>query len=205
MTRVGASLALGLALATAVLQSACALNGQPKASVATVPAPQPKPAADTKPAPPPEPLSVPQTQVQLPPPQPVNPEAVPLPKPEEPAAVPIAPRPARRVSPPQPKPETPAPSTAAPAETGLAPVQELLTADERKRYQESADSRKSEIHQLMTQAKLHRLTAEQNREIKRIQSLVAQSDDVEKRGDMRQADALAERALILSRELTHGK
>jgi hypothetical protein len=187
-----------------VLQSACALNGQPKATVATAAPPQPK-AAETKPGPAPEPLSAPQTQVQLPPPQPVNPDVLLPPRPDEPAAAPVPARPARRASPPQPKPETPAPANAAPAETELAPVQELLTADERKRYQESADGRKSEIRQLLMQAKSHRLTAEQNREIKRIQSLVAQSDDVEKRGDMRQADALAERALVLSRELTHAK
>jgi hypothetical protein len=37
--------------------------------------------------------------------------------------------------------------------------------------------------------------------VTRIQSFVTQSDDAEKRGDMRQADALAERGLVLAKEL----
>ncbi|MGA7235252.1 MAG: hypothetical protein WBY44_06220, partial [Bryobacteraceae bacterium] len=99
-------------------------------------------------------------------------------------------------------PTAPAP---APADAGLAPVQEVLTPTERKRLQDSADARKTEVRQLLTQIKSHRLSAEANREVKRVQSLLAQSDDVEKHGDMRQADALAERALILARELSGAK
>jgi hypothetical protein len=201
-----ATVAIVLAVSLPVFQSACALSGKPKTSAAAVTPPQPKPAADTKPAAPPEPLSVPQTQVQLPPPQPINPDAVPPPsKPEEPAPAPTAPRPVRRTSPQPTKPETSAPPAATPAEPELGPVQEVLTADERKRFQESADNRKSEIRHLLTQIKSHRLNAELNREVKRIQTLVAQSDDLEKHGDMRQADALAERGLILARELAGGK
>ncbi len=148
--------------------------------------------------------------MQLPPPQPVNPDAVALPAPKSEAGARPSTQPRGRFAGPRRrnrKPETPVPAapTPAPADAELAPVQEVLTADERKRFKDSADARKTEIRQLLTQIKSHRLTAEANREVKRIQSLVAQSDDVEKRGDMRQADALAERALILARELTGGK
>jgi hypothetical protein len=81
----------------------------------------------------------------------------------------------------------------------------VLTTDEKKRLQESADSQKLEIRRLLAQTKSHHPTAEANHEIKRIQSLVAQSNEAEKRGDMRQADALAERALILARGLNGAK
>jgi hypothetical protein len=210
MRRVHAIVAVALASSLALLQSACMLSGKPKTSAVVAP-PQPKPVA-AKPVAPPEALSVAQTQVQLPPPQPVNPDAValPQPKPEAGAPPPATPRPIRRIAPPQPKPDTSvpaatAPAVPAPAEPELAPVQEMLTPAERKRFQDSAESRKTEIRHLITQIKSHHPTAEANREVKRIQSLVAQSDDVEKHGDMRQADALAERALILARELADGK
>ncbi len=196
--------------AMAFLQSGCVLTGKSKTASAP-PAPQ-LPVAQAKPAPPPEPLSVPQTQVQLPQPQPFNADAAALPpKPEEPAAPPAASRsrkPAGNATA-QPKPETAAPPVAPPATAPTEPerplVQDILPAEEQKRYQDSAFSRKTEIRQLLTQVQAHRLSAEQNRTVKRIQTFVAQSDDAEKRGDMRQADALAERGLVLAREMTGAK
>jgi hypothetical protein len=195
--------------ALAMLQTACALSGQAKpAAAAAPPAPQPAPAAAAKPAPAAEPLSVPQTQVQLPAEQQIDLNAVPqLTKPEEPVSTP-PPRNTRPVTRPQPKPETPAAPAgpvAAPAAPELGPIQEVLPADERKRYQESADGRKAEIQQILTQVRAHHPTPPQKSAMKRIQTLVDQSDNVEKRGDMRQADALAERALVLAREMTGGK
>jgi hypothetical protein len=203
MRRVHAIAALALTSSLALLQSACLLTGKPKTPTAAVAPPQPKP-VPAKPAAPSEALSVPQTHVELPPPQPVNKEAValPTPKPEAGAPPPAVSRPVRRTAPlpPQPKPpDTTAPAVAPPVDPGLAPVQEVLTDVERKHFKESADARKTEISHLLTRIKSHRL------EVKRIQSLVAQSNDLEKRGDMRQADALAERALILAQELTDGK
>jgi hypothetical protein len=204
MRRVDVIVAGTLASSLALLQCACVLNGKAKTSTAAVAPPQPAPVA-AKPSPPPEPLSVPQTQVQLPPPQPVNPDALPPLKPaaEPPAAA--TPRAPRRSAPP--KPEPPAPAAAAPAAATPepAPIQEVLAEDEKKRLQESANSQKTEIRHVLTLIKSHHPTGEVNREVKRIQSLVAQSDDAEKRGDMRQADALAERALILARGLNGGK
>ncbi len=200
-------MAVALAFSMMLLESACALIGKPKTIAAAPPAPQPKPVA-AKPAAPPEPLSVPQTNVQLPPAQPIDPGALEPPKPDTPAPAPPAARPPRR-TPPATKPETPAPAATAPvptpAETPVEPVQEVLSADERKRLLDSAHSRKADIHRLLTQIKSHRLNADGNRDVKRIQSLVSQSDTAEKRGDMRQADALAERALIIAQELNGGK
>jgi hypothetical protein len=192
-----------LALALAVSMAGCVLKGKPQ--TAAVP-PQPQPAVQPKPAPPPEPLSIPQTQVQLPPPQPVNQEALAVPAPPEPVEAPPAPKPVRRTvsGAPAPKPEVVGP-VAPPAEPERAPIQEIVPADEKKRYQDSADNTKREIRHLLEEAKAHRLTAERNKVVKRIQLFVTQSDDAEKRGDMRQADALAERGLVLAQALAGGQ
>ena len=192
-----------LAFALALLMAGCVLKGKPK--TAPVP-PQPQPAVQPKPAPPPEPLSIPQTQVQLPPPQPVNPEALAVPTPPEPIEAAPAPKPVRRTAAgsPPPKPEVVAP-VVAPAEPERAPIQEIVPPDERRRYQESADASKREIQQLLEQIKAHRLTTEQKKIVIRVRAFVTQSDDAEKRGDMRQADALAERGLVLAKELGGGK
>jgi hypothetical protein len=199
MRRVEAITAVVLAISMA----GCALSGKPK-TAAAVP-PQPQPAVQPKAAPPAEPLSVAQTQVELPPPQPVNPDALTAVQPPEPAGPAPAPKPARRTigAPPQPKPEVAAPPV--PAEPERPPIQEIVPADEKRHYQESAEGRKREIRQVLDKAKTHHITSDQNKLEKRIQAFVAQSDDAEKRGDMRQADALAERGLVLARELDGGK
>jgi hypothetical protein len=210
-----------LALSMALVQPACLLPHKTQtAAAANVPPPQPKPASAAAPAQPPlAGLSVPQTQVQLPPPQPL-PETVALPaaKPQPPAAAaaPVAvtaapkthtgsgsPAPTRQESP-STAAASPAPPAAA-AEPELHPVQEVIPADERKRYQDSAATRKGEIRNLLAQVKSHHVTPEKNRQIKLIESLVQQSDEVEKAGDVRQADALAERGLLLARDLANAR
>lgn len=211
MKRAETGVALALALAMALMLGACALTGKPKTAAAAPPAPQPV-AVTPKPAPPPQPLSVPQTQVRLPPPQPVNPEALnEVTKPEEAAPAAAAPRAPRRAAPP-PKPETtgpPAPPTNANAQpeapAPVAPVQEVLSDEDRRRFQESIANRKTEIQQLLAQLHGHRLSADENRDVRRIQSYLGQSDEAAKKGEMRQADALAERALVLAREVTGAK
>jgi hypothetical protein len=144
----------------------------------------------------------------LPPPQPVNLDAIPAVAAPEPAETAAAPKPARRTGaapPPQPKPEVAGPPAQPAAEPERPPIQEIVPADERKRYQDSAGSQRREIRQLLEQTKGHRLTSDQSKVVKRINSFLAQSQDAENRGDMRQADALAERGLVLARELAGGK
>jgi hypothetical protein len=210
MRRVEAGLALALAV-MAFLQSGCVLSGKPKTASAP-PAPQ-MPVAQAQPTPPPEPLSVPQTQVQLPQPQPL-PDAIalPAPRPEEPATPPAASRGRRTGSgaATQTKPETttgpPAtpPATAAPAEPERPPVQDILPPEELKRFQESAINRRTETRRLLAQVRSHRLNPDPHT-VQRIQSFMSQSEDAEKRGDMRQADAFAERALVLAQEMSGAK
>jgi hypothetical protein len=199
------STALTLVLALTTLLAGCFLQGkQPVAQ--TTPA-APAPAAKAAPAP--QALSAPQTQVELPAPQPVSEAAlaagdVPQDEPE-----PAAPqRPARRsVGPPvinSGHSEPPATPPAA-AEEARPPIQEVLTADERKRLQDSAGERKRDIRRLVDLARRRQLNAHETSAITRIEGLVKLSDDAEAKGDMREADALAERALVLAKDLDSGR
>jgi hypothetical protein len=196
----------------ALSSAGCVLRGKKQAKVNPTP---PAPAPVVKPAPtaPPQPLSIPQTQAQLPPPQPISPEAMatlqPAPQPLESPAEPRAPRrPAGPVAAPN-RPETPpvaaqTPPAATPEAEQRPTVQEIVAPAELKRLQESADGRKLEIRKVLEQAQARGLSRDQREVVARIQSFVQLSDDAEKRGDMRQADALAERGQLLGRELLSG-
>ncbi len=190
-------------IAIAVCLPSCVLK-KPQTVKAAPPPPAPTTAA--APAPPPAPLSIPQTDVHLPPPQPVSSEAAAtaLP-PEEPAAVPAPPRPAPKPKPAAPRPaETPAPvatpaGPAAPPEH--PPVEEATNAADQKRFQDEASARKREVHQLIDPLDRRRLNRRQRGLLERIDSFLKQSDDAEGRGEMRQSSELAQRALVLAREL----
>ncbi|HUI79704.1 MAG TPA: hypothetical protein VLY24_17380 [Bryobacteraceae bacterium] len=210
MRRAQMVLAAWLALSSA----GCVLRGKQQANATTpppAPAPAVRPAAAT---PRPQPLSIPQTQAQLPPPQPISPEAMATlqqaPPPVETPAEPRAPRraagpvaaPARAETPPV---QAQTPPVVAPAEAEPRPtVQEIVAPAELKRLQESADGRKQEIRKVLEQAQARGLNRDQREMVTRIQSFVQLSDEAEKRGDMRQADALAERGQLLMRELQNG-
>jgi len=181
----------------------CLLSGKPK-TVAAAPAP-PQP---TAPAPPPEPLSIPQTRVDLPPPQPWNPEALntaPPVVPPPPAPTKPAPPPKQRAQAPQIKPPDPPPPDPETAPQ-RPPIQEVLPADELKRLEASVQRHKAEIMSLKAQAQQgHRLTANQKSILTKIDQFVAQCDQAENSGDMRSAEEFAEKANILAKELRSGK
>jgi hypothetical protein len=204
---VGAALAISLA--------GCVVRGTPK--TAAVPAtPQPAAPAAPAPEPPPQPLSIPQTEVQLPPAQPLSAEAMATLQPPEPATGPVT-NPTRTTrrnpsvtnTPAQPRPEAPAPVTPAPVAPAPAPppaeahplIQEIVPAGEQKRLLDSAEGRKREIQQSLNTLGHKRLNRHQQTTVSRIRAFVRDSDDAQRRGDMRQADALAERAQMLLREL----
>jgi hypothetical protein len=181
----------------------CSLRGAPKTVKATPP--PPKPEAPPPPAPV-QPLSIPQTNVELPKPQPLDPEALITVPPPEPAPEPVAPPPRRRSTPsasvPSPKPEAGPP----PPEPEERPaIQEIIPAAEQKRLHDSLERRRAEINQILTQFNKLRQTALQRGVVRTIRSFVELADDAEKRGDVRQADVLAERAQVLARELQSGK
>jgi len=172
------------------------------------PPPPAAPAAVQPPVPDPQ-LSVPQTAVVLPSPQPVNPDAIP-------AAVPVAevPAPGKTEAPPvvhttrrgaatQPKSDTDteAEPPAAPVVQEQAPIQPILSGDEQKKLQDNIEGRKHEIEERLARAG-HHLSAHNRVLVERISSFLTQCTQAERRGEYSQADALSERALILAKELS---
>jgi hypothetical protein len=199
-----------LAACMAISLAGCVLRGAPK-TAAAVPA-APTPVVSAPPAPPPPPLSIPQTSVELPKPQPLDPEALILAPQAEPVPeTSTAARSTRRSNTPAPVPVTNAPP---PAETQAAPpqpeperppIQEIIPAAEQKRLQDSVKNRKAEINQILGQTNIRGLTTKQQGLVRTIRALVELADDAEKHGDFRQADLNAERAQVLARELQGGK
>jgi hypothetical protein len=200
----------------------CVIGQKQQAKVVTPPPPAPK--VEEPPPPRPEPLSIPQTQTQLPPVQPITPEAL--------ATVQSPPqtleaqenpetnsKPVRRAGPVVgPKPDSPPgggavagqavaaqvgpPAAPTPDAEPRATVQEIVPPAELKRLQESVAAHQQEIRKVLETAQNRHLTDEQRRTVARIQSFLQQSEEAEKRNDWRQANTLAERAQVLARELT---
>jgi len=201
MMRVEAILAACLALSL----TGCVLRGKQPVAKATTPPPVVAP----PPPPPPKPLSTPQTDVQLPAYQPLTPEAVASTfPPEEPPPPAPAPKPPSRGSRPQgtttPKPVevTPqGPPVPAIQEPERPRIQDALDPEEVKRLQDEADGTRREIKQRIDAIQAHRLNRQQNILVKRIRTFVDQSDEAQRRGEVRQAAELAQRALVLAKEL----
>jgi hypothetical protein len=207
MRRAQMVLAAWMALSSA----GCVLRGKQQAQANPTP-PTPAPAVKPAPAPRPQPLSIPQTQAQLPPLQQISPEALatlePAPPPVESPAEPRTPRRPVQVAAPAhvetPPVQAQAPPATVPEAEPRPTVQEIVSPVELKRLQDSADARKQEVRKVLEQAQPKGLSKEQREIVTRIQSFVQLSDEAEKRGDMRQADALAERGQLLARELQSG-
>jgi len=187
-----------------ILWAGCTLRETKQAAAPPPPKPAPLKAE------PEPPLSVPQTNVQLPSPQPVNPDAIVAAPPESPAVTEKAeetaptPRPPRRAAIPvkseaEPPAAANAPATGEAAEESTT-LQPMLKPEEQKRLQEAIEGRKREISDLLKKAERHG-SGRDNGVVERIQSFLSLSDQAAQRGDYTQADALAERALILAREL----
>ena len=82
----------------------------------------------------------------------------------------------------------------------------MLTAEEQQKLKDSAQTRRREAAQALAQAQQgRRLSAHERDLVKRTQSFLNQSEQAENRGDLRQADSLAERAQVLARELQGGR
>jgi hypothetical protein len=188
---LAAALLLGLA--------GCALRAKPPAPAAATVAPKP----------PPEPLSIPQTTVQLPRQQPLDPDSFSTAEPDAPPPAPPPPPPAKppqkknaRTAPsPPPKTETPA----APVEEVRPPVREIIPANEQQQLRRSTQDHQSQAQQLVAQAQRRRLTAAEQALVTRINQFLKSSVDAERSGDLRSADDLAGRAHILAKELQSGK
>ena len=188
-----------------ILLAGCELRGKPAKSA--VPPAAPKPVASAAPAPAPPPaLSIPQTRVELPKPQPVDPaaletEATP---PEPPPAV-AAPARSRRATPAASQPAPASPPAATPPPEPRETVQEIVSPAEVKRLQDQAQGRRNEVKQILDRLGRRQLTGTQRNVVATIRNFLTLSGEAENHNDMRQADALAERAQILAKELQSGK
>ena len=199
-----------LTVVAGIVLAGCSLRGKPAKS-AVVPA-APKPVVAPAPAAPPPALSIPQTRVELPKPQPVDPSAlITEPRPPElpeppPAAAPARPR---RTSPAASQPASPA--AAAPAAAATPPpetretFQEIVSPAELTRLQHQALARRREAYQILDHLSRRQLTGAEQGVAATIRNFLALSEEAEKHNDPRQANALAERAQILAKELQSGK
>ncbi|HEY1497673.1 MAG TPA: hypothetical protein VGF49_24120 [Candidatus Solibacter sp.] len=192
-----------LLIIAALALVSCAKHA-PKAAAPVTPV-APKPAAP--PPPPAPPLSTPQTRVELPELQKVDPAALvresttqdtpPVVKPS------VAPRKPRQ-EPAAAAPTTP-PPTATPAEAPQVAIQEVISPTEIKRLQDQVQGRRREVRQILDQLNKRRPIRGQQVIVNDIRNFMALSEEAEKRNDIRQADAFAERAQILARDLQNGK
>ena len=175
-----------------------------KPKVPNVP-PAPAPAVAPAPAPPPPPLSIPQTNVHLPPPQPLTPEAIattrlPGETPQEPAQPPRPPTRTPRPQGPRPVAEQPPAPVPAPPVPDRATVTEVLPAAELKRLQDDAAAKMLEARKLLANIPRSRRRLQQNA-VTRVETFLKQAEEARDRRDMLQASELASRALVLAREL----
>jgi|NGEPerStandDraft_6_1074524.scaffolds.fasta_scaffold42776_2 hypothetical protein len=188
-----------------ILLAGCELRGKPAKSA--VPPAAPKPVASAAPAPAPPPaLSIPQTRVELPKPQPVDPAALETEAtPPEPLPAVAAPARSRRATPAASQPAPASPPAATPPPEPRETVQEIVSPAEVKRLQDQAQARRNEVKQILDRLGRRQLTGTQRNVVATIRNFLTLSGEAENHNDMRQADALAERAQILAKELQSGK
>src|SRR6185503_11677269 len=199
-----------LIVALALAGAACKMQLRP---AKTPPAPQAATAkAEPQPSPPSEPLSIPQTQVRLPRPQPIDPEALAtppiiLPEPPTPRQTSRAAKSQSPSSSPLPiKPEQPEPIEPPPATEALRPrVEPVLPADERRQLIEDVSSRLKQVDQMLGRLNSRRLSEAEKNSVARIHSFEALSRQALERGEAQQASALADRALLLAQELDRAR
>ena len=168
----------------------------------------PSVAAEPPPVPPPPsrgPVSVPQTQAELPPPQPVPdgaepPTRGPLPAPaREPMGPPVPAEAEVAVQEPQPAPERPA---VAPPDgrTPVPALQQVLTASERQQYNQVIDSRIAQTRESLRRLNGRSLDQDQKSQFKRIQVFLRQAGEARTQNPAL-ASNLAERARLLAEDL----
>ena len=206
-------------LAACVGLASCELRGNTNAAKTP-----PTPTATAAPPPvaaPQAPISSPQTEIQLPAAQPISAEALatiqtapaqpkpPEPQPE-PATRPVTRRPAPAPAPPPKPTESAAPAEAQPA-LPPAPAEEpprlqpVYSEEEKRRILGEIEKRRGEIAGILRGINQRRLAAEKKSVIGRIHSFMDVADDAARRGDLRSADSLSQRAVILAQELASGR
>jgi hypothetical protein len=199
----------------ALMLSACEMK-LPHAKTPSPPQPvsaQAEPPAESAPA---EPLSIPQTTVRLPNPQPIDPDALATP----PVNVPAEASKTRQSNHGGSKRQGPQPASAAPPvkpETGETadppptteaqrpPIGPVLSDDERRRMNEDVYSRLKDVDQMLGRIAALRLSDAEKSSVERIRSFQKLSRDAVEHGEIQQATALADRAVLLAQEVLRGR
>jgi outer membrane biosynthesis protein TonB len=190
-----------------LLLSACELKVK---QAKTPPAPQPAVARAVPPPTPPsnEPLSIPQTQVKLPAPQPVAAEAD-----ATPPTPPEPPAPRQKPRKPQPRQATASSSKPEPVETTDAPATDLpprrmepvLPEEQRRQRIEEISNRLHEVDEILTRVIARGLSESQKRAAERIRNFATRAYQAKDQGDIKTASGLADRALLLAQELDRAR
>ena len=177
-----------------------------KSAAAMPPPPSPAVVEPRAPAPPSLPVSEPQTRATLPPPQEIPAGAVPhFPGPIEAEAAREAaaaaaqartPAPTRPAQRPASESESP-PATAPPPAPQLG---QMLSAAQRRQYNEQTDRSLTEARRNLNIATRRNLSAAQLAVVRRIQGYIDQASDA-RRQDIRMASNLADRARLLAEDL----
>src|SRR5579872_2526391 len=181
----------------------------PPAPSASVPKQLPPTAVDE------EPISIAQTNVVLPKPQPIQADALGSAPPEAPRApepssqtakprIPAAPRPEPRQQATAPAPLGPPPPPVNPAGSRRR-IRPVESAAERHRLLTEITSRQRQVQEILAKAKTRQLSDQEKAAAERIQAFLDQTEGALKDQDLREAEALRSRALLLCQELNSGK
>ena len=81
----------------------------------------------------------------------------------------------------------------------------MIPPAELKRLQDQLQGRRREVNQILDRVSKRRVARTQQNVVTNIRNFLTLSAEAEQRNDIRQADALAERAQILARDLQNGK
>src|SRR5262249_23121604 len=187
---------------------ACSLRSSQASAKPVASAPQPAvPASSLVDTAADEPISVPQTQVTLPNPQPIQAEALSAPKVESPPAA------APASQPPKPRPNTgpraePRPQTASqpapappPATASRRRIRPVESAAERGRLMGEITTRQRQVQDNLAKARNRPLSDAEKGAVERIRAFLEQAETALKNKDLQQAAALSNRALLLSQDL----
>lgn len=196
-----------IAAVCAALLVLSTLSACRKKTAASTPLPPQPVVVEPQPPPlPPLPVSEPQTQVQLPPPQEIPAGAVPhYPGPLEAeaareAAVAKTPQTAPPRTPPAQKPPNGAETTTGPAPAPPPQLGQMLSAEQRRQYNEQTDRSLTEARRNLNVAMQRNLNTNQMNIVRRIQGYIDQAMEA-RRQDIRMASNLADRARLLAEDL----
>jgi hypothetical protein len=191
----------------------CALKAARTTSQAASSAPKPQPAA-TPPAEE-EPISIAQTNVILPKPQPIQAEALasapsetprvpdpPLPTPKPRSTTPARTEPRQSAVAAAPQGPQPPPANPVPTRRRIRPVE---NAADVRRLQSEIGARQHHVQDILAKARARQLSDAEKSAADRIQAFLEQTEAALKDQDLHQAEALSNRALLLCQELTSAK